>query len=107
MRLWRCRYKLENLSALVDQSPVVQDVSVGFEVLVILVLSTVVQHPVNYNTFQVIYQDNTRGYDNHFIRDRSIFIGGGGVQKAIGQILFSDKIVIELELVSTSAMIGY
>ena len=41
------------------------------------------------------------------VKDRSIFIGGLGlVQKAIGHILFSAKIIIELELFSTSAMIG-
>ena len=38
--------------------------------------------------------------------DWSIFIGGGGVQKAIGHILFTAKIFIELELFSTLAMIG-
>ena len=42
------------------------------------------------------------------VRDLSIFIGGlGPVQKAIGHILFSAKMIIELELFSTSAMIGY
>ena len=44
---------------------------------------------------------------NMDVRDRSIFIGGlGPVQKVIGHILFLAKIIIELELFSTSAMIG-
>ena len=47
-------------------------------------------------------------YRSDVIRDWSIFIGGlGPVQKAIGHILFFAKIIIDLELFSTSAMIGY
>ena len=43
-----------------------------------------------------------------WVRDRSIFIGGLGlVQKAIRHILFCAKIIIELELFSSSAMLGY
>ena len=41
------------------------------------------------------------------LRDWSIFIRGlGPVQKVIGHLLFLDKIINELELFSTSAIIG-
>ena len=56
-------------------------------------------HAQHYNVNPHPSQEDTR----YHISDKSILIGGlGPVQKVIGQILFFAKIIIELELFSTS-----
>ena len=58
------------------------------------------------NNMKVVRYSAPRVYLLYF-RDWSIFNGGfGPVQKSIGQILYFAKIIIELELFSTSARVG-